>query len=49
MTKLNPEGLIGLAEWEILDDILHYDCIKQIEFSSYMTIRDIVLLYEKIQ
>jgi hypothetical protein len=53
VTKLNPEGLMELTEWEIIEDILHYDCIipeiLKIKFSSYMTIWDIMLLYKQIQ
>ena len=35
---INFKGLIGLTEWEILEDILYYDCIMleilKIEFSN---------------
>ena len=35
---INFKGLIGLTEWEILEDILYYDCkmleILKIEFSN---------------
>ena len=35
---INFKGLIGLTEWEILQDILYYDCIMleilKIKFSS---------------
>ena len=40
VTKLNLEGLMGLTEWEILEDTIYYDRIKpeilKIKFSSYM-------------